>query len=214
MSESQKPGPKLLVQVRQVMRLHHYSLHTERFHHYSIRTEKAYLHWIRRCLEFHRGPDRTGPHQGWRHPGEMGPADIREFLTHLAVSADVAASTQKLAPRFAEFEMTDFRLQIGGCRDGRRRIPDIARQHVSTVCLPSRLRTLARCRICSDIRTLGEVSTHFLHQRLSCLQEHCLTNPQLRHRDRTFAAGAPVEMDAWPLQLRRSRCRDRGGSRA
>ncbi len=68
-----------------------------RFHHYALRTEEAYLQWIRRYLKFHRGAERAGPRQGWRHPREMGAGEVREFLTHLAVRADVAASTQNQA---------------------------------------------------------------------------------------------------------------------
>jgi integrase len=76
------PNPKarLFDQVREVMR----------FHHYAIRTEKTYLQWIRRFLVFHREKNNNG----WRHPREMGAAEIVEFLTHLAVAKDVAASTQ------------------------------------------------------------------------------------------------------------------------
>jgi hypothetical protein len=37
-------SPKLLDQVRRVMRLHHYSIHTER----------SYIDWIRRFIRFHR----------------------------------------------------------------------------------------------------------------------------------------------------------------
>jgi len=50
--------------------------------HYSPRTEEAYVSWIRRFILFH---DK-------RHPREMGAAEIEEFLTHLAVDRDVAAS--------------------------------------------------------------------------------------------------------------------------
>jgi site-specific recombinase XerD len=81
------PKVGLFDQFREVMR----------FHHYALRTEEAYLLWIRRYLKFHRGADQTGPQRGWRHPKEMGPAQVREFLTHLALSADVAASTQNQA---------------------------------------------------------------------------------------------------------------------
>jgi hypothetical protein len=46
------PNPKarLLDQVREVMR----------FHHYAIRTEKTYMQWIRRFLVFHREKIKTG----------------------------------------------------------------------------------------------------------------------------------------------------------
>ncbi|WP_218174635.1 MULTISPECIES: site-specific integrase [Pseudomonas] len=44
--------------------------------HYSIRTEKTYWYWIRYFLRYHRR----------RHPLEMGPAEVSEFLTWLALS--------------------------------------------------------------------------------------------------------------------------------
>ena len=58
-----------------------------RTRHYSIRTEAAYLHWARQFILFH----------GKRHPAEMGEAEVGEFLTHLAVERNVAASTQNQA---------------------------------------------------------------------------------------------------------------------
>lgn len=83
------PNPKarLLDQVREVMR----------FHHYALRTEKAYWQWIRRYLAFHRRKDRCGPDRGWRHPMEMGAREVAAFLAHLAVAGNVAASTQNQA---------------------------------------------------------------------------------------------------------------------
>jgi integron integrase len=58
-----------------------------RVKHYSIRTEQAYVDWIKRYIFFH---DK-------RHPQEMGAQDIEFFLTHLAVAGKVAASTQNQA---------------------------------------------------------------------------------------------------------------------
>jgi integron integrase len=55
--------------------------------HYSIRTEQSYVDWIRRFILFHRK----------RHPKEMGEKEISEFLSHLAVEKNVAASTQNQA---------------------------------------------------------------------------------------------------------------------
>ena len=69
--------PRLLEQVRAVARLRHL----------SISTEHTYSDWIRRFILFHRK----------RHPSEMGAAEVREFLSHLAVSGKVAASTQNQA---------------------------------------------------------------------------------------------------------------------
>ena len=69
--------PKLLDQARAVARMRHLSL----------RTEHAYCDWIRRFIIF----------QHKRHPSEMGAEQIRQFLTHLAVEANVSASTQNQA---------------------------------------------------------------------------------------------------------------------
>ncbi len=68
---------KLLDQVRAVMRLQHLSLVTE----------QTYVQWIKRYIIFHKV----------RHPQEMGVAEIREFLTHLAVKLEVTSSTQNQA---------------------------------------------------------------------------------------------------------------------
>lgn len=73
----EKQSPKLLDQVRERIRVKHY----------SIRTEETYLSWIRRFIYFH----------GKRHPREMGTREIEAFLTHLATERDVAASTQNQA---------------------------------------------------------------------------------------------------------------------
>jgi integron integrase len=73
----EKHPPKLLDQVRERIRVKHY----------SIRTEETYLGWIRRFIFFH----------GKRHPREMGTREIEAFLTYLATDRDVAASTQNQA---------------------------------------------------------------------------------------------------------------------
>src|SRR5256885_6153157 len=69
--------PKLLDQVRDVIRRKHF----------SVRTEKIYCDWIRRFILYHQK----------RHPLEMGEIEITDFLTHLARDARVAASTQNQA---------------------------------------------------------------------------------------------------------------------
>jgi len=58
-----------------------------RFKHYSMRTEQAYCDWARRFILFHNK----------RHPREMGAPEVESFLTHLAVTGRVAASTQNQA---------------------------------------------------------------------------------------------------------------------
>ena len=66
--------PRLLDQMREVLRLKHLSL----------RTEEAYIGWVKRFILFHEK----------RHPKDMGAAEIRTFLTYLATQEQVAASTQ------------------------------------------------------------------------------------------------------------------------
>src|SRR6266540_4544651 len=69
--------PRLLDQLRAVLRRKHYSL----------RTEEAYVGWVKRFVLFH---DK-------RHPREMGLPEVEAFLTDLAVQQQVAASTRNQA---------------------------------------------------------------------------------------------------------------------
>src|SRR3970282_1881747 len=71
------PEPKLLDQVRERIRVKHYSL----------RTEDAYLHWIKRFIYW----------SGKRHPREPGSPEVEAFLSHLATVGRVAPSTQNQA---------------------------------------------------------------------------------------------------------------------
>jgi integron integrase len=74
---TEKKSKKLLDQVRDAIRLKHY----------SDCTGKSYVRWIRRYILFHNK----------RHPKDMGVPEIEAFLTHLAVKENVAASTQNQA---------------------------------------------------------------------------------------------------------------------
>ncbi|MGI8642445.1 MAG: integron integrase [Pyrinomonadaceae bacterium] len=67
----------LLNRVRDIMR-------TRR---YSLETEKTYIYWMRKYIFFH----------DVRHPKEMGADEVGAFLTHLAVTENVAATTQNQA---------------------------------------------------------------------------------------------------------------------
>ena len=69
--------PKLLDQVRQIIRVKHY----------SMRTEESYINWIKRFIFFH---DK-------KHPIEMGEEEIGQFITYLAKNKRVSASTQNQA---------------------------------------------------------------------------------------------------------------------
>ena len=69
---------KLIDQVRQVMR----------YHHYQYRTEQTYCNWITRYIKFHNC---------LIHPREMGKLEIESFLSHLASERKVSVSTQRQA---------------------------------------------------------------------------------------------------------------------
>lgn len=70
-------APRLLDEVRRVLRLKHYSL----------RTEAIYVQWIRRFILAN----------GKRHPRDMGEMEVEAFLSNLAVAGKVAAATQNQA---------------------------------------------------------------------------------------------------------------------
>lgn len=69
--------PRLLDQMRDAIRVRHY----------SIRTEDTYVDWARRFILFH---DK-------QHPLQMGPPEVAAFLTYLAVQRNVAPATQAQA---------------------------------------------------------------------------------------------------------------------
>jgi integron integrase len=69
--------PRLLDQVRSVIRVRHY----------SHRTEEAYTYWIRQFILFHNK----------RHPVEMGATEVGAYLSWLAEVRNVAAATQNQA---------------------------------------------------------------------------------------------------------------------
>ena len=70
-------SPKLLDQLRTVLRVKHY----------SYRTEKSYISCVRRFIYFHNK----------KHPQAMGTYEVRAFLNYLAQHENVSASTQNQA---------------------------------------------------------------------------------------------------------------------
>jgi hypothetical protein len=70
------PGLRLMDQVREVLR----------YHHYAYRTEQTYCQWILRYI-YHFG--------GKTHPNLLGAKDIERFLSYLATEGKVSASTQR-----------------------------------------------------------------------------------------------------------------------
>ncbi|HKZ09691.1 MAG TPA: integron integrase [Rhodanobacteraceae bacterium] len=76
-TRSRRQSPRLLEQVRDRLRVKHYSL----------RTEQAYVGWIRRYILAN----------GRRHPRDLGGREVEAFLTRLATRSEVAAGTQNQA---------------------------------------------------------------------------------------------------------------------
>lgn len=90
---------KLLDEMRDVMRLKHYSL----------RTEQTYCDWVERFIRFHGAKT---------HPRLMGAKEVAAFLTHLARDGKVAASTHSQAMSALLFlYKTVLRHEIGWLRD-------------------------------------------------------------------------------------------------
>ena len=79
--EAVVPNPKLKLmdQVRERMRLRHYSMHTKR----------SYCDWILRFIRFHQMKSRADL--------EDAETKIEAFLSHLAVNGRVAVATQNQA---------------------------------------------------------------------------------------------------------------------
>ena len=94
MATAASTPPKLLDRVRLAIRLRHY----------SRRTEEAYVSWIRRFILFH----------GKRHPLEMRADEVGAFLSWLATTRRVSASTQNQALSALLFLYRDvLRIEIG-----------------------------------------------------------------------------------------------------
>jgi integron integrase len=74
-----QPDPKLRLmdQVKEVLR----------YHHYAYRTEQSYCQWILRYIRFYNKI----------HPKNLNSNDIERFLSHLALKREVSVSTQRQA---------------------------------------------------------------------------------------------------------------------
>lgn len=79
MSTINSKKKKILDEVKDVLRLNHYSIHTER----------SYCDWIKRFILFHKMKSREDLQDGERK--------IEEYLTHLAVDKNIAPATQNQA---------------------------------------------------------------------------------------------------------------------
>ena len=101
-------GPKERVLPNPKLRLREQFHEVCRFKRLAERTEEAYWGWVRRFLVFcrdhpHLTPALSPPSEGaerektWRHPRELGAAQVQAFLTYLAAQRQVAAATQNQA---------------------------------------------------------------------------------------------------------------------
>lgn len=112
--------PRFLDQLRDAIRVRHY----------SPRTEKTYVHWTRRFILYHEK----------RHPEEMGTDEVVEFLNWLATEREVSASTQNQALAALVFTYRVLlRRELEGLRDRvrarpKRRLPVVlAREEIRLV---------------------------------------------------------------------------------
>ena len=69
---------------------------TLRVQRYSYRTEQSYCYWIKYYIRYH----------SLRHPAQLGPDHVIQFLTYLAVQRHVSASTQNQALNALNFLYT------------------------------------------------------------------------------------------------------------
>ena len=74
-------SPRLLDQLREVLR----------YKHYSLRTEEAYLYWVKFFVRWH------GRNGQVRHPREMGAAEVQQFLSMLTTQRNVSVSAHNQA---------------------------------------------------------------------------------------------------------------------
>lgn len=74
-------SPRLLDQLREVLR----------YKHYSLRTEEAYLYWVKFFVRWH------GRNSQVRHPRELGAVEVEQFLSMLTTQRNVSVSTHNQA---------------------------------------------------------------------------------------------------------------------
>ena len=97
--------PRLLDQMREVLRLKHR----------SFRTEEAYIGWVKRFMLFH---DK-------RHPTDMGAEEIRVFLSYSIVvfwprRGDLISPGPVVAWRTNSQRYLELSARVGGARAHRR----------------------------------------------------------------------------------------------
>lgn len=136
---------------------------------FSPRTEEAYIGWIRRYVMFH----------GKRHPAMLDEAAVAAFLTHLASTQRVSASTQNQAASALLFlyrEVLQLRMEppSGVVRPSRpRRLPTVlTRQEVRAVLAEMRgpQRLIAHLMYGSGLRLMEAVQLRVKDVQLDRLE--------------------------------------------
>jgi site-specific recombinase XerD len=102
-------------------------------------TEKTYLHWIRSYIRFHR----------YRHPADMGCADVDKYLSWLAGQRRVAPKTQAIALNALVFLYRHhLKRELGQLSYRRprpkRRIPQVL-THTEALAIIDNLQLISRC---------------------------------------------------------------------
>jgi integron integrase len=82
-----RPAPPVNLPPLQAVRLLDQLRERIRMLHYSLRTEQAYLYWCRAFVRFH----------GLRHPATMGGPEVETYLTYLASDRGLAPSSHRQA---------------------------------------------------------------------------------------------------------------------
>jgi len=125
---------KLLEQMRDILRMKHY----------SIKTEETYLHWVKRFIFFH---DK-------RHPKDMGAEEVAAFLRHLAVKLNVSASTQNQSFNAIIFLYRDvLKQKIGEIKN----VPRAQRsRHIPAVMTPGEVKAVLNC-LRGHYRLMGDL---------------------------------------------------------
>ena len=83
------PKLKLMEQVREVLR----------YHHYAYRTEQTYCQWILRFIHFFGSKT---------HPRNLAVRDVERFLSDLALKQEMSSSTQKTVTVLSKEEVPRF----------------------------------------------------------------------------------------------------------
>ena len=85
--EALRPTAPVNLPSRRAVRLLDQLRERVRMLHYSRRTEQAYLYWSRAFIKFH----------SLRHPAQMGGSEVEAFLTHLASDCGLSPSSHRQA---------------------------------------------------------------------------------------------------------------------